>query len=354
MKKQIAATIIIKIGTGVITTEAGFLDESMMKKIVDEIMLLKKKGIRVVLVSSGAVAAGRAFVSPTKKLNRIEKRQVLAAVGQGKLIATYEKYFRVCGFCSAQVLATKEDFRDRHHYLNMRGCLQALLDNNVIPIINENDVVSVDELMFTDNDELAGLVASLLDAERLIILSTVDGVLDAQGRVIPVIDIHAKLDHIESVKSAFGRGGMITKVAVAKRLAKLGITTHIINGTQPLNITRLIQGEHLGTTFPPERRVSSNKKWLALARGTEQGVVTINSCAEDLFRETQKAMSLLPVGIVSVAGSFKKGEIIKIVNESGHELGYGRADYPVEEIRKVLGKKNQKPFVHYDYLFLDF
>ncbi|MBI4272354.1 glutamate 5-kinase [Candidatus Uhrbacteria bacterium] len=354
MSKQKISTIVIKIGTGVITTDDGFLDESMIKKIVDQVVALKKKGVRVVLVSSGAVAAGRALVKPPKKLNRIEKRQVLAAVGQGKLIAMYEKYLSSRGFHSAQVLATKEDFRDRHHYLNMRSCLYALLDNDVIPVINENDVVSVDELMFTDNDELAGLVASLLDVERLIILSTVDGVLDSEGCIISVIDTHEKLDHIEAVKSAFGRGGMITKVAVAKRLAKIGITTHILNGKQTANIARLIEGENIGTTFLTERRVSSNKKWLALARGTEHGVVTINSCAENLFRDSGKAMSLLPVGIVFAVGDFKKGEIIKIINESGLELGYGRADYSVDAINKVLGKKNQKPFVHYDYLFLDF
>ncbi len=354
MKKQTASAIIIKIGTGVIATDEGALDESMIKKIVDQIILLKKKGIRVVLVSSGAVAAARALVKPVKKLNRIERRQVLAAVGQGKLMATYEKYLSARGIHSAQVLATKEDFRDRHHYLNMRSCLQALLDNDVVPIVNENDVVSVDELMFTDNDELAGLVAALLGVEHLIILSTVDGVLDAQGNVISLVESAMKLDHIEATKSAFGRGGMITKVAVAMRLAKIGITTHIINGRRPLDIIRLVRGERFGTTFLPQRRASGSKKWLALARGTERGMVTINTCAEELFHDNTKAMSLLPVGVIAVVGDFKKGEIVKIVNESGRELGFGRADYSIESIRKVLGKKNQKPFVHYDYLFLDF
>lgn len=354
MKSLPATAIVIKVGTGVITTDQGLLDGLIIKKIVDQVFAVKKEGARVVLVSSGAVAAGIAFVDPAKKLNRIERRQVFAAVGQGKLMATYERYFALRGLHSAQVLATKEDFRDRHHYLHMRDCFAALLESGVVPIVNENDVVSVDELMFTDNDELAGLVASLLNAERLIILSTVEGVLDEHEAVIDVVDSSLSLSHIKATKSAFGRGGMITKSAVARRLAKIGIGTHIVNGKKPANIARVVRGERVGTTFLPQRKASSNKKWLALSRGTERGTATINSCAQALFCENNKAMSLLPVGIVSVSGVFKKGEIVKIVSEVGYELGYGRAEYSVEDIRKVLGKKNQKPFVHYDYLFLDF
>lgn len=348
------SSLVIKIGTGVLTTSRGLLDESMIKQIVDQVALLKTQNLGVVLVSSGAMGAGRTLITPTKKLSRIEERQILAAVGQVKLMSTYAAYFQKYGYHSAQVLATKEDFRDRHHYLNMKNCFIALLNNNVVPIVNENDVVSIDELMFTDNDELAGLVASMLGAERLIILSTVNGILDHTGKNIAMVDRHTKLDgYIENKKSTFGRGGMQTKSAVAKRLAKLGITTHIIDGKQPGNIGKIMAGETTGTTFVPEQKVSPHKKWLAHARGNEQGLVTINDCAQELFRDTTKTMSLLPIGIAKVDGGFKKGDIVKIVGPTGQGLGYGRANYAAEDVQKVLGQKNQKPFVHYDYLFLD-
>ena len=347
-------TIIIKVGTGVLTTDKGLLDESMVKQIVDEIVVVKKHGIRIVLVSSGAMGAGRTLLTPAKKLTRVEQRQILAAVGQVKLMSTYAAYFKNYGYHSAQVLATKEDFRDRHHYLNMKNCFTALLNNDVVPIVNENDVVAVDELMFTDNDELAGLVTSLLNAERLIILTTVNGILDREGKSIAVVDRLTNLeDYIENKKSTFGRGGMLTKSAVAKRLAKLGTTTHIIDGKQPENISKIIAGEMIGTTFLPEHKVSPHKKWLAHARGNEQGSVIINQCAEEIFQDNSKATSLLPVGITNIQGEFKKGDIVKIIGPTGRELGYGRANYAADDIQKVLGKKNQRPFIHYDYLFLD-
>jgi glutamate 5-kinase len=347
-------TIVIKIGTGVLTNERGVLDELMIKKIVDEVVILKKQGLPVVLVSSGAMGAGRTLVSPGKKLGSVAERQILASVGQVKLMSTYATHIEKHGFNCAQILATKEDFRDRHHYLNMQNCFTALLNDNLIPIVNENDVVAVDELMFTDNDELAGMVAGMLNAERLIILSTVDGVLTHEGIVIATVDKNTKLDeHVDTGKSAFGRGGMLAKAAVARRLAKLGITTHIINGKQPHNIGKILKGETVGTTFQAERRLSPHKKWLANARGSERGSVTINECAEDIFRDAAKATSLLPVGIIAVQGDFTKGDVVKIINKKNAELGYGRAEYGASDLEKLLGKKNQKPFVHYDYLFLN-
>ena len=224
--------VIVKVGTNVITKENGLLNQSVMQGLVGQITGLKKKGIEVVLVSSGAMGAGRPLVKFKKKPSRIIERQMLASVGQTRLINAYDKLFTGHDYLCAQVLATKEDFRDRKHYLNMKNCLEGLLHDQIIPIINENDVVSVDELMFTDNDELAGLLSSMLNADALMLLTNVDGVME-DSKVIPIVDFKNTNIYkcIAPTKSSFGRGGMITKCKIAERMSQVGIKTHIIKTT---------------------------------------------------------------------------------------------------------------------------
>jgi glutamate 5-kinase len=203
--------IIIKVGSNVLTREDGMLNVTRMANIVDQIAMLHKSGIQIILVTSGAVAAGRAEVEPLRKLDPVSSRQLWSAVGQVKLINRYADLFREYGMTCAQVLTTKESFRDRDHYLNMRNCISTLLENGVIPVVNENDTISVTELMFTDNDELSGLLASMMDMDSLIILSNVDGVYDGspndpQSKVIPVIK-HGEtpvIDSVPTVKSTHG------------------------------------------------------------------------------------------------------------------------------------------------------
>jgi glutamate 5-kinase len=222
--------IIIKVGSNVLTREDGMLNVTRMANIVDQIAMLHKSGIQIILVTSGAVAAGRAEVEPLRKLDPVSSRQLWSAVGQVKLINRYADLFREYGMTCAQVLTTKESFRDRDHYLNMRNCISTLLENGVIPVVNENDTISVTELMFTDNDELSGLLASMMDMDALIILSNVDGVYDGSpndpaSKVIPVIK-HGEtpvIDSVPTVKSTHGRGGMITKYKIASKLAGQGI-----------------------------------------------------------------------------------------------------------------------------------
>lgn len=356
--------VVIKVGTNVITKESGLLDREIMLSIVDQVIALKCQGIEVILVSSGSVAAGRSCLGLESCQSKILfERQVLASVGQVKLMGIYSELFLEKGYHCAQVLATKEDFRDRHHYLCMRNCFQVLLRDNIIPIVNENDVVAVSELMFTDNDELAGLIASMSNVDTLFILTSVDGLFDrhpqdGQAQLIRRVsaDTH-QLDKYASPSSkgsTFGRGGMHTKCRVAKQLSSLGIITHIVNGRVPGIILEVLKGKHFGTVFEvqKQKQVSGIKKWIAHSKGQEKGRVFLNECAELLLKSNDRARSLLPVGITEVSGNFSKGDIIEVLDSKGGVMGYGLAQYGSESVREKLGEKNKKPLIHYDYLFL--
>src|SRR6201992_3884919 len=250
--------IVIKIGSNVLTQKDGLPDLLRISHLVDQIAKIKKQGKEVVLVSSGAVASGRSLISISEKFYSVATRQLFASIGQVKLINTYAQLFEKYNILCSQVLVTKEDFRDRLHYLNMKNCLKILLQHQVLPVVNENDVVSVTELMFTDNDELAGLIASMLNAQALIILTNVDGIYDSDPRNLNahiIEEIEGKgLDFssfIGSDRSQFGRGGMITKSTMAQKVAQLGIAVHIANGTRENVIPDVLDGKVAHTHFIP-------------------------------------------------------------------------------------------------------
>ncbi|PIQ77356.1 glutamate 5-kinase [Candidatus Peregrinibacteria bacterium CG11_big_fil_rev_8_21_14_0_20_46_8] len=350
--------IVIKIGTNVITRDNGLLDTDVMAHLVEQIGTIKKSGADVIMVSSGAIGAGRPLLKP-KKAAAVIHQQLLAAVGQIPLMDTYTKLFRSHDLTVAQVLAVKEDFRDRTHYLNMQNCFEALLHNAVIPIVNENDVIAISELMFTDNDELAGLIAAMMNVDALIILSNIDGVFDGDphdsaSRVIPEID--AKRTDFESIisprKSSFGRGGMLTKSRIARKLSTLGIVTHIANGKDQNTLRDIFAGKPVGTRFVTNKHASGMKRWIAHAEGNEKGSVLVNTCAAELLRSQEKIMSLLPVGCIKIEGEFAKGDVIKICDEKGTQIGIGMAQYDSGRAREYLGQKGKKELVHYDYLFI--
>lgn len=250
--------IVIKIGSNVLTTSSGALDLVVISDIVDQIALLKSKGYKVVLVSSGAVAAGKSIYKLNKKIeDQTTRRQIYSSIGQVKLMSLYAEKFATHQLICSQVLATKEDFIGGDHYKNMKNCFKGLLRDNIIPIVNENDVVSLSEIMFTDNDELAGLTAFLIKAERLIILSNIEGLYDGHpeeedSSVIESIAIEKDFSHVvQDTKSSAGRGGMASKYDVGKRTAEKGITTTIANGKNPGVILDIVEGEMIGTTFEP-------------------------------------------------------------------------------------------------------
>ncbi len=373
--------LIIKIGTSVLTGADGLLDARRMENLVSQICALLEAGVEVVVVSSGAMGAGRGKIKKLKTDDAVHRRQVLAAVGQVELMSVYARLLERKALC-AQVLATKEDFKDKTHHANMKNCFEALLSEGVLPIVNENDAVSVQELMFTDNDELAGLIAAMLGADALIILTNVDGLYDGDPKqaraelirevkagsgVTPVIPVKTGIcrgkvadsrfrgnDSIGE-KSSFGRGGIKTKCATARKLSALGITTHIANGqTDGVLIDLVMENKRLGTKFLPARtsKASSAKRKLGFARGQERGVVFVNACAEEALLASNKANSLLPVGITKVEGEFFKGDLIKIKNEDGEEIGIGAAEYDSGAARRSIGKKGQRELIHYNNLFL--
>ena len=350
--------IIVKIGSNVFTNDEGLPDIKRISHLVEQIAAIKKQGKEVILVSSGAVASGRSLITVSEKYDAVAARQLLASIGQVKLINTYSQLFERFQILCSQVLVTKEDFRDRLHYLNMKTCLELLLQYEVIPVVNENDVVSVTELMFTDNDELAGLIASMLNAQALIILTNVDGIYNgnpesAKTQVIDEID-GSNIDFssfISSGKSQFGRGGMITKSTMAQKVAALGITVHIANGTKENILTDLLADKVTHTRFIANKTASGKKKWLAHSENYATGVVQVNDGAKTALTSS-RATSLLPVGLVNILSDFKKGDIIKLVDTDEKLIGLGIAEYSSEKARENIGQKNQNPLVHYDYLYL--
>lgn len=352
--------IVIKVGTNVLTKTDGLLDMTTISHLVDQIAVIKKQGIEVILVSSGAVGAGKSMIKVSEHLNKIVQRQVFSAIGQVRLVNIYMQFFSNYDLYGAQVLATKEDFRDRVHYLNMKNCFQALLRDNIIPIVNENDVIAVSELMFTDNDELAGLVAAMTNADALIILSNVDGVLNGSpehpdSQVIPEIAADDKkvLNLIAPVRSSFGRGGMSTKLRIAQKAAKVGITTIIAKGKRFNILLDIVKGDFVGTTFKAQPVLSNVKKWIAYNHTGKKGKVYINKGAENALCSTEKVSSLLPVGITKIEGDFKKGDILQILNESEQIIGLGIAQYPAKTAQQYIGQKDKKPLIHYDYLLVE-
>ncbi len=349
--------VAVKIGSNVLTDPSGLLDGNRMDELVRQVSALCRAGIEVIMISSGAVASGRSVMQPKVKLDMVGQRQMWSSLGQVRLMQSYSnifgKYQRIC----SQVLVTREDFRSRQHYLNIKNCFTVLLNNDIIPIVNENDVVAVTELMFTDNDELAGLVATMLNVDCLLLLTSVDGIFtrDDQGNTTLLEEVKpgdkTYEAHIFSDKSAFGRGGMLTKARMATHVSEAGIEVRIANGLRDNILVDLLSGQVPHTRFIASSGKSNIKKWLSHSKGFEKGAVVINQGALNALLST-RASSLLPVGVTKVEGTFQKGDIITIFDEERNQVGLGIAQYNDDQARQKAGAKNQRPLVHYDYLFL--
>ncbi|MDH6356791.1 glutamate 5-kinase [Parabacteroides sp. PF5-9] len=354
--------IAVKIGSNVLTRSDGTLDVTRMSALVDQVAELHRKGMEIVLISSGAVASGRSEIKVGKKLDAVSSRQLYSAVGQAKLINRYYELFRDHEIACGQVLTTKENFGSRTHYLNQKNCMEVMLANKVIPIVNENDTISVTELMFTDNDELSGLIATMMGMDALIILSNIDGIYngnpnDAQSSVIREIESGGAdvSEYVQTTKSAFGRGGMLTKCRIAQKVADEGIAVIIANGKKDNILPQVLtpQSETICTRFvPSEKPVSSVKKWIAHSEGFAKGEVHINEGAEEALA-CPKATSVLLVGVTQIIGDFEKDDIVRIYTKSGKQIGVGRTDYDSDEAKSLIGKRDLKPLIHYDYLYLD-
>ena len=345
-----------------LTSKDGMLDTERMASLVAQIAELHKNGVEIILVSSGAVASGRGELHLDKKIDAVKSRQLFSAVGQVKLLNNYYELFSKHGICCGQVLTMKECFSTRRLYLNQKQCIEVMLENGVIPIVNENDTVAVTELMFTDNDELSGLMATMMDMEALVILSNIDGIYNGnpseEGTSVirEITENDRDLSRfIQTKKSSFGRGGMITKTNIARKVAKEGITVIIANGTRENILPDLLKSgsDVVCTTFTPsQKEISSIKKWIAHSDSYAKGRLVINEKAKAKLL-SDEAVSLLPIGVVSVEGEFEKDDIVKIVTEDGLSIGVGKVSCDSAKARTIIGNKGGRALVHYDYLFLE-
>ncbi|MGD9591569.1 MAG: glutamate 5-kinase [Candidatus Berkiella sp.] len=357
-----AKRVVIKLGSQTILNDMGELDILQLETLVSQIIRLKENGYQVILVSSGAVATGKSHTKTMglKSQNIVEKRQILASIGQAKLIEIYNGLLKKYGYIGAQILLTKEDFRARNHYLNTYNLLHGLFKNkNVLPIVNENDVTSINELMFTDNDELSALIAIQMHVNHLIILTSIDGVYDQNpniegAKLISTLDVNDKASwpKISSDTSEYGRGGMLSKLACARKAAHFGIKTHIANARIENVLQKIIDKEAIGTQILPYKQDKGIKRWLTHTYSSTMPHIIINEGISNIFTKREKAVSLLPVGIISFEGEFSKGDLVSIKNEQGHKLGIGLAGYGSEDLLAVLGKRGQKVFIHYNKIAL--
>ncbi len=336
----------VKVGSTTISYPNGKLNINQMELLVRELADLRNRGKEVILVTSGAVGAGIGRLGLGSKPRTIPEKQATAAIGQGLLMHMYEKLFSEYGVVVAQILLTREDIMDRKRFLNARNAINALLQMEAIPIINENDTIAVDEIKFGDNDNLSALVASLVDAELLIMLSDIDGLYtgdpttDKDATLIPVVsDIDSELEkHAGGCSSLLGTGGMATKLQAARIAINSGFPMVIAHGRDRKVINRILGGEQLGTLFlPKEYKLHSKKRWIAFGSNV-QGKIFIDEGAQKALIE--KGKSLLPTGILGVEGEFDVGNTVGVFCND-REVGRGIVNYPSREILKIKGKKTK-------------
>jgi glutamate 5-kinase len=337
-----ARRLVVKVGSGLVTNAGLGLDHGALTGWAEQIARLRKEGRQIVLVSSGAIAEGMQRFGWTRRPHALHELQAAAAVGQMGLVQVYESCFRGHGLLAAQILLTHEDLADRKRYLNARSTLRTLLDLGVIPVINENDTVAIDEIRFGDNDTLAAMVTNLIEADALIILTDQQGLYSADPRRDPdaklILDGDAGDPYLESIAgstgSAIARGGMLTKILAAKRAARSGADTVIAWGREPEVLLRLAAGERLGTQLlARQATVAARKQWLA-DHLQVRGKVTLDAGAVKALLIDGK--SLLPVGVSSAEGNFERGEVVSCLDESGREIARGLVNYSHAETRRIL------------------
>jgi glutamate 5-kinase len=355
-------TVVVKVGTTTLTEAGGQLDREFIGHLAEQIAGEMARGVPIILVTSGAIRAGAERLGWRVRPRTVPMKQAAAAVGQGLLMETYAAAFARHGLPVGQVLLTRQDVANRTRYVNAKNTLTGLLRWGVVPIVNENDTVSTEEIRFGDNDTLAALVAALAEAERLILLTNVDGVLDGTGAVIP--EVPAITDEVRrwaGGAGANGTGGMITKLQAAAIAAEAGIATMVAHGRRPHVLRDLLAGAAIGTRIlPKERPLRGRKRWIALG-AAPRGTITVNACAKRALVHEFK--SLLPVGIVRIQGDFHAGDTVSLMDEHGLEFARGVVGCNTAEavavmgrqttdIAQILGRSDFQELVHRDNLVL--
>ncbi|MDX1634699.1 MAG: glutamate 5-kinase [Marinobacter sp.] len=343
-----ARRLVVKIGSALLTNDGKGLDVESLAGWVDQIAGLIKAGVEVVVVSSGSVAEGMSRLGWKVRPEQLHELQAAAAVGQMGLVQTWEAQLKRHHLHSAQVLLTHDDLSDRKRYLNARSTLRALLDFDVVPIVNENDTVVTDEIRFGDNDTLGALVANLIEADGLIILTDQQGLFDRDPRKhtdARLIDVRQASDTELDAMAAggagvLGRGGMQTKVRAARLAARSGAFTIIVGGRLPNVLSRLRQGESLGTLLLPDQgRTAARKQWLASHLKTRGQLMLDEGAVRVLCKGGR---SLLPVGVRAVSGSFRRGEMVSCTDEAGREVARGLINYDADEARAIAGRSSDR------------
>lgn len=339
--------VVVKVGSGVLTAPTG-LNLSVIEGLTSDMGELKQRGIQVILVSSGAIASGLRKMGMPRRPDSLSQKQALAAVGQASLIMAYEEAFERHGFKVAQILLTRDDLAHRVRYLNARNTLLNLLRWNVIPIINENDTVSVDEIKFGDNDNLSAMVTTLTEAQLLINLTNIDGLYDKDPREHQDARLLREVSKVDRTVTRYagalpgllGTGGMGSKIKAARKVALRGVPTLIANGLKPGILLALFEGQEEGTLFLPQKAsICGRKHWIAFTKASK-GEIVIDRGAERAIRDNGK--SLLPSGIKLVRGTFSRGNTVRIRNEEGQDVGVGMVNYHAEDIQRIMGGKTSE------------
>ncbi len=357
---------VVKVGSALLTNDGRGLDLSVVRALADQLVTLRAKGCEVVLVSSGAIAAGLVRLNLAERPHEVHLSQAAAAVGQSALVRAYEEHLSPHGVTSAQILLSHADIRARDRYLNARSTLSTLLGMGVLPIVNENDTVVTDEIRLGDNDTLGALVANLVDAEVLLILTDQEGLMDndprqvASAQVIPSADVHdVSLDAMAGPGGALGRGGMATKLSAARLAARSGTGTVIANGRVADIINRVAAGESLGTFLQTQRRPqSARKQWLASLLHAQGQLILDDGAVRGVV---EQGRSLLPIGITAVTGRFERGDLVSCVDGQGRERARGLVNYGSSEaealagkasaqIEPILGYRGEDEMIHRDNL----
>ena len=334
---------VIKIGSAILTDNGQGLSHEFIARLASDVIALREQGREVIIVSSGAVAAGLARLDLDTRPSALDELQAAAAVGQSSLVQAYEAAFAPSGYLCAQILLSHDDVKSRDRYLNARATLQTLLDKGVIPIVNENDTVVTDEIRFGDNDTLAALVANLIDADALLMLTDQQGLFNADPRtvsdatLIQETDAHdTSLDAMVSEGSTLGRGGMVSKLRAARLAARSGALAVIADGREPQVVRHIADGATTGTLFTTEKQPQpARKQWLASLLYPKGQLVLDAGAVKGV---SQAGRSLLPVGVTAVTGDFLRGDLVRCVDPAGEEIARGLSNYSAADAKKLLGR----------------
>ena len=330
--------VVVKLGSNLIQTSEGDIDLAFISKLAGEIKKLKEEGIKVLLVSSGAVLCGVKKLGLKERPRELSLKQAVAGVGQAYLMHLYDMVFSNYGLMVGQALLTVDVFRDKEKFQTARNAIESMLSLDVVPVINENDTVAISELLFGDNDFLAVHTAYMMKADLLVMFSTAGGLLDGEGRLVPYVeDVDSVLGFVKGVNSEFGTGGMLSKITATRIGVKLGIPV-VITGKQD-SLSSIVKGKTMGTYFRPSPKpLREGKKVLALLEEAK-GALYID---EGAYKAIKKGKSLLPAGINKVEGVFQKGDVIVIYDHRGFLVGKGRVNFSSEDVKKILGRQSEE------------